>query len=107
MSRIRPSIPTIVLLAVMAASAFGVARFIHGTEPREALAARKALADGRYDDAGKAIARWLRVAPDAPEAHFLQGRIAVAANRLPEAANELKRAQAFGYPRNKWPCSGR
>jgi tetratricopeptide (TPR) repeat protein len=101
MSRIRPSIPAIVLLAVMGAGAFGVARFIHGTEPREALAGRKALADGRYDDAGKAIARWLRVAPDAPEAHFLQGRIAVAANRLPEAANELKRAQALGYPRDK------
>ena len=101
MSRIRTTIPRAVLLAAIAAGAFGAARFIHWNEPSEAPEARKALAGGRYDEAGDAIARWLRVAPDAPEAHFLQGRVAVAANRLPEAAIELKSAQALGCSYNK------
>jgi tetratricopeptide (TPR) repeat protein len=82
-------------------AALGLARLIWWTEPREAWEARKALANGRYDDAGEALTRWLRVVPDEAEPHFLNGRVAVAASRLPEAAFELKRAQALGYSRNK------
>jgi Flp pilus assembly protein TadD len=69
-------------------------------EPRAARDARQALAAGRYDEAGNELARWLRAAPDASEAHLLKGRAAVAMGRLPEAVDELKRAQALGHPRD-------
>jgi predicted Zn-dependent protease len=65
MSRIRPIIPMAAILTVLAVGAFGVARFLWWTEPREAMEAREAVADGRYDEAGKALTRWLRAVPDA------------------------------------------
>ena len=86
-------------VAVLAWAAVAAARFVWTAEPGEVREARRAVADGRYDDAGQAITRWLSAVPDAPEAHFLKGRVAVAMDRLSDAAFELKRAQALGLPR--------
>jgi tetratricopeptide (TPR) repeat protein len=68
------------------------------TEPRAAVEARQALANGRYDDASRVLTEWLAAAPDAPIAHFLKGRVAVAMGRLPEAVGEHAQAQTLGLP---------
>jgi tetratricopeptide (TPR) repeat protein len=47
------------------------------------------------------IAVWLRTSPDSAAAHLLKGRIAVAKNQLPEAAEVLRRLQAIGAPRDE------
>jgi tetratricopeptide (TPR) repeat protein len=103
MSRIGPRIRMASALAVvmLAVAVIVVARFAWRTEPREAREARRAVADGRYEDAGIALARWLRAVPDTPEAHFLKGRVAVAMSHLPEAADELTQAQSLGLPREE------
>lgn len=103
MSRIGPRIrmATALAITVLAVAAIMAARFAWRTEPREAREARRALADGRYDDAGRALARWLQAVPDTPEAHVLRGRVAVAMSRLSEAADELAQAQSLGLPREE------
>jgi tetratricopeptide (TPR) repeat protein len=70
-------------------------------EPRDVRAARQSIARGQYDQASLALDRWLRAAPDAPEAHLLKGRVAAALGRLAEAADELKRAHALGQARDE------
>ncbi len=104
MSRIGPRIRIVkairvLTFAMLAGAVVSAAWFVWTKEPREARQARQALAEGRYDDAGQALTRWLGAVPDAPEAHFLKGRVAVAMGRLSDAALELKRAQALGLPR--------
>jgi tetratricopeptide (TPR) repeat protein len=87
--------------AVLAGAAMASARHIWWTEPRDALEARRAVADGRYDDAGRALTRWLKAAPNAREAHFLKARVAAAMGRLPEAAAALHQARTLGLARDE------
>ena len=84
----------VVGLGALVAAAFGWRAW--STEPRAAIEARQALADGRYDDASRVLAGLLVEAPEAPVAHFLKGRVAVAMGRLHEAAGELAQAQTLG-----------
>jgi tetratricopeptide (TPR) repeat protein len=65
---------------------------------RDARAARRALAAGRFDEAQAAVARWLVARPEAAEAHFLQGRLALARGDRRGAAESWRRAQALGHP---------
>lgn len=62
--------------------------------------ARSEFVAGRYEDADKFLAAWLKANPDSAPAHLLRGRIAVAKNQLHEAAEELKRLQSLGAPRD-------
>jgi len=106
MSQIGPRIKNsravaVLSLGILAVAAPVVAWLWWRAEPGAARDARDALAGGRYDQAGKALERWIGTAPDAAEAHYLKGRAAVATGRLHEAAGELKRAQELGYPRDE------
>lgn len=56
---------------------------------------------GHYDDADKLLTPWLKANPDSAPAHLLMGRIAVARNQLPEAAEALKQLQSLGAPRGE------
>jgi tetratricopeptide (TPR) repeat protein len=71
------------------------------SEPPEAQQACQAVADGRYEQAAVLIGLWLRSAPQASEAHWLSGRVAVAMGRIPEAALALNEALALGLAREK------
>ena len=100
MRRVRAiAVLAVVVLAVvvLAWAAVAAARFVWTAE-RRARQARQALAEGRYDDAGQAITRWLGAVSDVPEAHFLKGRVAVAMGRLSDAALELKLRRGLGLP---------
>jgi tetratricopeptide (TPR) repeat protein len=87
--------------AVLVGAAVASARYLWWTEPRDAEEARQAVADGRIEDVGRALTRWLKAAPNAPEAHFVKGRVAVAMGRVPEAADALKQARTLGLARDK------
>jgi tetratricopeptide (TPR) repeat protein len=65
---------------------------------RAARATRRAVAEGRYAEAEGHLARWLRARPGSDEAHELKARVALAADRLPEAAAEWQRARELGRP---------
>ena len=64
-SRIGPRMPrvraiavlaiAVLAVAVLAWAAVAAARFVWTAEPAEARQARRAVADGRYDDAGQAL----------------------------------------------------
>ena len=58
--------------------------------PREESEALRAVTSGRYAEAAEVLERRLRGAPRSAEAHLLKGRVAVARDRLPDAAEELK-----------------
>jgi tetratricopeptide (TPR) repeat protein len=66
---------------------------------RAARQAQDALAAARYEEASRSLARWLQISPGAAEAHVLMGRVATALGRLPQAAEELKKAQSLGGDR--------
>ncbi len=70
----------------------------------DARETHRALADGRLDDAARAVERWLLFAPASAEAHFCKARIAWAQNNLATTDAELARAQALGY---SWQPSNR
>ncbi len=55
----------------------------------DARSARRALADGRLDDAAWAVERWLSSSPSSAEAHFYKARIAWAFNDLATTDAEL------------------
>ena len=48
-----------------------------------------------------AISNWLTARPDSSEAHLLKGRVALANGNLNEVADELKRVQVLGHPRDE------
>ena len=80
-------------VALLGVIGVGLARRFDRPDARDA---RRAIRDGRYDQAERSLARWLVVDPGSAEAHLLRGRVAVARDRLPDAAAELKVAQALG-----------
>src|SRR5262249_15493193 len=65
---------------------------------RDAATARRALADGRLDQASEALERWLKSSPRSAEAHYLKARIAWARHDLGTVHQELERAGVLGYP---------
>ncbi len=65
---------------------------------RDARTVRRALAEGRLDDASAALDRWLRSDPRSAEAHVLRARIAWERDDLGTVHEELERARALGYP---------
>ncbi len=70
----------------------------------DARATRRALAEGRLEDAAQAVERWLLSSPGSAEAHFYKARIAWAQNNLATTDVELARARALGY---SWQPSNR
>ncbi len=86
----------IVALAVLvlAGAATVAVRFLD----RNAKTVRRALADGRLDEASAVLDRWLHSNPRSAEAHFLKARIAWERDDLATVHDELERARALGYP---------
>src|SRR5579885_1956134 len=68
---------------------------------RDAAAARRAVSEGRLDEASDALRRWLRASPRSAEAHYLKARVAWARRDLPGVQQELERARALGYPADR------
>lgn len=101
MSRIRIHAFILVTLTVLAFWGAGVFWLRIGVEPRAAREARSAFAAGRFAEAGPLTSQWLSAQPDSSEAHLLKGRLAVAASKPDEAAEELRRAQSLGHPRDE------
>lgn len=102
----RPATLRVPRAALAASSALGLAlAAAFAATHRAALSAylaareaRRAVAAGRSDEAAGPVDRWLRAAPDSPEAHFLKARVAYVAGRVDEASLHLDRAQWLGYP---------
>jgi tetratricopeptide (TPR) repeat protein len=65
---------------------------------RDAATARRALAEGRLDEASHALERWLRASPGSAEAHYLMARVAWARSDLGTFEQEWMRARSLGYP---------
>jgi tetratricopeptide (TPR) repeat protein len=101
MSRIRPRTRIVIALTVLALVGAAVSWYVISIEPRAAREARRAVAAGRFPEARMALTNWLNAKPGSSEAHLLKGRVAVALSNLNEGADELKRAQALGHPRNE------
>jgi tetratricopeptide (TPR) repeat protein len=64
---------------------------------RGAHTVRASLAQGRLDEAGRALERWLNSRPQAPEAHYLKARLAWARSDLSTVQKELFTARRLGY----------
>jgi tetratricopeptide (TPR) repeat protein len=62
------------------------------------IAARAAIADGRFRPARELIERWLAADRSSAEAHYLWARAELAADRPAEALAALGRARSLGYP---------
>src|SRR5262245_52425721 len=68
---------------------------------RAAREGRLALAAGRHHEARNPLARWLEFDPGAAEAHALLAQVALEEGDLGKVTEELKRAQALGYPKSE------
>jgi tetratricopeptide (TPR) repeat protein len=64
-------------------------------------AAKRALAEGRYTDAGAAIERWVALRPDSAEAQYLRAKTAIALGVPRDIGDGLRRAQSLGYPADR------
>jgi tetratricopeptide (TPR) repeat protein len=95
-SRRRRLTVLVILTAVVAAAIAGGLR-ANLSAVWEARTTRRALADGRLDDAALAVERWLLSSPSSGEAHYDKARIAWAQNDLATTDAELARARALGY----------
>ena len=96
MARIGPRMRLATILAVLALPVLIAARLGRRVERPEEREAHRWFREGRYDRAEEALGRWLSASPGSVEAHLLKGRVAVARNRLAEAAGELKLAISLG-----------
>jgi tetratricopeptide (TPR) repeat protein len=88
-----------ILVVVAIIVTIAVALWLPGyvTAVLDARRARRAVADGRLDDAAKAVERWLISSPSSAEAHFCKAEIAWAQNDFTTTDAELARARALGY----------
>jgi tetratricopeptide (TPR) repeat protein len=93
--RVRPTVLGGILLVFVAACVIWLNRneWLWG----EARMVRRALAEGRLDDASNAVARWLMSSPNSGEAHFLKAQIAWVQHDLSTVEAELLRAHSCGY----------
>jgi tetratricopeptide (TPR) repeat protein len=85
-------------LAAIVAIAAGTAIVVAHLAGRDAAAARRALAEGRLDEASAALNRWLEASPGSAEAHYLKARLAWKRKDAGTVQAELERARALGYP---------
>jgi hypothetical protein len=97
---------TTVLVILTTVAVSSVAVWLLGTVAAtwDARDTRRAVADGRLDDAARAVERWLLSSPSSAEAHFYKARIAWAQNDFATTDVELARARALGYA---WQPSNR
>ncbi len=84
-------------LAAIVAIAAGTAMVVAHLAGRDAAAARRALAEGRLDEAAAALERWLDASPDSPEAHYFKARLAWKRQDPGTVHDEIERARALGY----------
>jgi len=96
--RPRTTAAAVVLLAALAAAGYAAREWPSWAASR---AARRALAEGRYQDARSVVEGWLRARPEAAEAHYLRAKAAIALGRRHEIAAGLTRAKALGYPADR------
>jgi tetratricopeptide (TPR) repeat protein len=68
---------------------------------RESLAARRALAGGRFQEARDAAARLIGLRLRRAEAYYFQAKAAIALGRRGEYVDSLKQAEALGYPQDR------
>lgn len=87
-----------VVLAALAGAGYAAREWPSWSAARQA---RRALAEGRYQDARTVVERWLQAQPGAAEAHYLRAKAAIALGRRGEVAAGLTRAQALGYPADR------
>lgn len=85
----------VALVALILAGAATVALRLHD---RDAKTVRRALAEGRLDEASAALDRWLHSDPRSAEAYFLRARIAWERDDLAAVHHDLERARVLGYP---------
>jgi tetratricopeptide (TPR) repeat protein len=98
-SRRRTQVRTIlIVLAVVGACGFGMWEWLAW---KESLAARRALAAGRFQEAQDAVGRLLKLRLRRAEAHYLQAKTAIALGHRGEYLNSLKQAAALGYDRDR------
>ncbi len=90
-----PTLVAIAALIVLAAAGFVAWEWPAWSAARDV---RRALAAGRYDDAWKAVGRWLKLRPDSAAAQFYRARVALTQGRRDDVADGLTRARALGYP---------
>jgi tetratricopeptide (TPR) repeat protein len=86
-------------LAALSLFALVAARLARRVEGPDERIARRALFEGRYDEADEALRRWLGASPGSAGARLLEARIDLAMNRPSEAAERLKLAQSCGAGR--------
>ncbi len=95
----RVAVAVAVILALVAV-AVAVGAWLPGeiAARSAARAARRAVADRRFDEAEVVLGRWLRARPNSAEAHSLKARVALALGRPQEVVAELAAARALGHP---------
>jgi tetratricopeptide (TPR) repeat protein len=81
------------LAAVVLIGGLGFGRF---RAMRDERAARRALAEGHYEQARAPMARWLSADPGSAAAHLLNARVALALNRPGEFEASLLKARQLG-----------
>lgn len=86
----------LIALFLMAAGWFGMN--LRATS-RLRVAARQAVAGGRYAEASVLIERWLKAAPESAEGHYLEARVALGMDRPEGFATGLDKAKALGHPK--------
>ncbi|QEH37935.1 hypothetical protein OJF2_65310 [Aquisphaera giovannonii] len=96
MRQIGPAMRLVLVVASLAGMALVAARLGRRGERPEAIEGMRAIAEGRAGEAAAAASRWLAAEPRAAGGHVLRGRVDVAEDRLPEAADELRSAMAMG-----------
>ena len=64
----------------------------------DAQAARRLLAEGKYQEASAPLERWLKAKPGAAEAHFLAARGAIGLRLFDLGLAGLNKARMLGYP---------
>jgi tetratricopeptide (TPR) repeat protein len=71
----------------------------HFAVERAVLAAREAIASGRFRAAEAPLSHYLSARPTSPEAHALAAQLALEKGDLAKVTDELNRARALGYPK--------
>jgi tetratricopeptide (TPR) repeat protein len=62
--------------------------------------AQALISAGKFEEAGRPLAKWIKSAPDSAEARFLEARRAFGLQRFDVGIAELDAARRLGYPQN-------
>jgi tetratricopeptide (TPR) repeat protein len=93
----RNRIAVLVIVAIVVTGLFAVWLRGEMTTRWDANRARRAVADGRLDDAARAVDRWLVSSPSSADAHFFKATVAWARSDFATTEAELARASSLGY----------